>query len=253
MLPTSDRHTHVSSRSQASDPGSRGRQLFAAARRRRADRSRAAHRGDAGRTDDVDLRHHRGAQVIEALLLITLGIAIYGVYIGHGQETFYGTVIVLSVLFANFLFSAGRTHRIPIYRTVVQQNGRVLAAWSVVMVLLSFLAFMFKASTWSAGVARQLVCRRGGGAGPPSACRCGPSSGNGPPKPAASTHGDRRWRQGCRGAHRGHSAGADNDVNLIGLFDDRIDDRSPETVAAVRSSDRSRRWSSSPGAPASTW
>src|SRR6185437_2498820 len=47
---------------------------------------------------------------------------------------------------ANILFNAARTHRIPMYRTFVQQNGRVLAAWSVVMVTLVCFAFIFKAS-----------------------------------------------------------------------------------------------------------
>ena len=86
------------------------------------------------------------AQAIEALLLATLGLAIYGSYVGWGQEAFYVPVILGAVLFANIMLNAARAHRIAVYRTVIQQNGRVLAAWSMVMVALAFLAFFSKAS-----------------------------------------------------------------------------------------------------------
>jgi Undecaprenyl-phosphate glucose phosphotransferase len=172
------------------------------------------------------------AQAVEALLLITLGLAIYCIYVGQGQEAFYGVVIVLATLVANVLFNAGRTHRIPIYRTMLQQNGRVLAAWSVVMLLLASLVFVFKASdlvsrvwlvSWYISGSVVLVTFR-----------------------LSLRALIRRWTADGRLRRRtvivggGADAavlieairqGADSDVNLIGLFDDRVDDRSPETVA----------------------
>ena len=47
------------------------------------------------------------AQAIEALLLATLGFAIYGTYVGGGQEAFYIPVIMGAVLFANVAVQRG--------------------------------------------------------------------------------------------------------------------------------------------------
>ena len=73
------------------------------------------------------------AQLIEALLLATLGLAIFGAYIGNSEAYFYASLIVGAVIASNVLFNAARTHRIPAYRTIVDQSGRVLAAWSAVI------------------------------------------------------------------------------------------------------------------------
>ncbi|MDR3470216.1 MAG: undecaprenyl-phosphate glucose phosphotransferase [Devosia sp.] len=172
------------------------------------------------------------AQVVEAALLATLGFAIYGTYVNQQAPiSFYAPVILGSVLFANILFNAGRTHRVPIYRTFLQQNGRVLAIWSVVMVLLSFLAFMFKVSdqvsrvwlvSWYASGAVVLVAFR-------MSLR------------ALVRHwtadGRLKRRTVIVGGGKDAAAlieeirrGAGADVNLMGLFDDRDDSRSPETV-----------------------
>jgi len=85
-------------------------------------------------------------QAIEAALLVTLGLAIYGIYVHNGQIGFYLGATLSSVLVANVLLNAARTHRIAMYRLGPQHICRVLAAWSTVMILLSLLAFMFKAS-----------------------------------------------------------------------------------------------------------
>ena len=172
------------------------------------------------------------AQAVEALLLATLGFAIYGSYVGWGQESFYIPVILGSVLFANIMLNAARTHRIAVYRTIIQQNGRVVAAWSVVMVALALLAFFFKASdvvsrvwlvTWYASGAIMLVTFR-----------------------MSLMRLVRLWTAQGRLKRRtvivggGADAGtlieairesAGSDINLFGLFDDRVDNRSPEMVA----------------------
>src|SRR3569833_4650434 len=84
------------------------------------------------------------AQLIEALLLATLGFAVSASYIDASQSFIYIPTIGLATLFANVLFNAARTHRIISYRTVMQQTGRVLAAWAVTFITLMSLIFLLK-------------------------------------------------------------------------------------------------------------
>src|ERR1700709_2661372 len=86
------------------------------------------------------------AQLIEALLLATLGFAIFASYLPANQSSIYLPTIALATLYANILFNAARTHRIASYRTVAQQTGRTLAAWSVVFITLMSLVFLLKGS-----------------------------------------------------------------------------------------------------------
>ncbi|HWU99910.1 MAG TPA: undecaprenyl-phosphate glucose phosphotransferase, partial [Devosia sp.] len=86
------------------------------------------------------------AQAIEALLLATLGFAIFASYVEPGQGAIYIPLIALTTLAANVLFNAARTHRIAAYRTAMQQTGRVLASWSLVFIVLMIAAFLFKSS-----------------------------------------------------------------------------------------------------------
>src|SRR3569623_379847 len=76
------------------------------------------------------------AQLIEALLLATLGFAVFASYIDTSQSFIYIPTIGLATLFANILFNATRTHRIVSYRTVMQQPGRLLADWTVPIIKL---------------------------------------------------------------------------------------------------------------------
>jgi hypothetical protein len=85
------------------------------------------------------------AQAIEALLLATLGFAIYSAYVS-ADDALYIAIIMGAVLAANVAFNAARTHRIPAYRTVLKQIGRVLAAWSAIFTLIAVGLFLFKAS-----------------------------------------------------------------------------------------------------------
>ena len=174
------------------------------------------------------------AQAIEAALLATLGFAIFASYVEPGQTAVYLPTILIVTLFANVLFNAARTHRISSYRTLVQQTWRVLAAWSLVFAVLVALAFLFKSSElvsrvwlvswWAAGalllVAFRLSLRtvvlqwtREG-----KLKRRTVVVGGGPD---AEVLIDSIRK----------SAGAD--VRLLGLFDDRNDERSPESVAQV--------------------
>ena len=85
------------------------------------------------------------AQLLEALLLATLGLGIYGAYVADGDPVFYLPLVTSVVLMANVLFNAGRTHRIAAYRSVLDQTGRVLAAWSLIFTLVIVGTFLLKA------------------------------------------------------------------------------------------------------------
>jgi Undecaprenyl-phosphate glucose phosphotransferase len=174
------------------------------------------------------------AQLVEALLLATLGFAIFETYVEPGLEPFYLPAIAVTTLFANVLFNAARTHRIAAYRTAVQQTSRALAAWSLVFIVLMTLAFLFKSSElvsrvwlvgWYASGAVVLVLFR-----------------------LSLRAAVLQWTREGRLKRRtvivggGHDAevlvdqikqSAGNDVRLLGLFDDRNDERSPESVASL--------------------
>ncbi|MGV8856111.1 MAG: undecaprenyl-phosphate glucose phosphotransferase [Devosia sp.] len=173
-------------------------------------------------------------QVVEAVLLATLGYGIYEFYVAPGQPAFYIPVILAACLLANVLFNAARTHRITAYRTVFNQTSRVLAGWTLVMVVLAVGIFFFKASdmfsrvwlaSWFVGgavllvvyrlVLRVLVMRW-------------------------TLQGRLRRRTAIVGGGSDAEtlidqvrSGASNDITLLGLFDDRIDIRSPESVSGV--------------------
>jgi Undecaprenyl-phosphate glucose phosphotransferase len=172
------------------------------------------------------------AQVIEAVLLAALGYGIYEFYVELGQPAFYIPVILAACLLANLAFNAARTHRITMYRTLLNQLGRVLAGWTIVMVVVAVGIFFFKAgdlfsrvwlASWFFGGAALLVAYR-----------------------LALRQVVQHWTAQGRLRRRtvivggGKDAedliaridsGASNDITLLGLFDDRIDDRSPERVA----------------------
>jgi Undecaprenyl-phosphate glucose phosphotransferase len=173
-------------------------------------------------------------QGIEALLLVASGIGVYAIYLRHGAEAFYAVTTLVTVLVANILLNAARTHRIPIYRSFGQQLGRVLIAWSATMGFLAVLAFLFKAGDFfSRG---WLLGWYIAGAGVLVLYRLGVR--------ALVRHWTAQGRLKRRTVIVGGGAdagtlieairqGADSDVNLIGLFDDRVDERSPESVAEV--------------------
>lgn len=173
------------------------------------------------------------AQAIEALLLATLGFAIHGAYVVDADGT-YLAIIMGAVIVANVLFNAARTHRISAYRTVALQTGRVLAAWSAIFTIIAVGIFLLKASdhlsrvwfvSWYLGGAVLLVLFR-------LSLRAVVLQWTREGKLRRRTvivGGGRDAEELIESIHRG----ADNDVRLFGLFDDREDDRSPESVAGV--------------------
>lgn len=172
------------------------------------------------------------AQVVEATLLAALGYGIYEFYVELGQHAFYIPVILASCLLANVLFNAGRTHRISAYRTVFSQTGRVLIGWTVVMTVLTVGIFFFKAAdlfsrvwlaSWYVSGAVLLVGYR---------------LGLRALVMRWTAQGRLRRRTVIVGGGKDAESlieqirsGASNDIALLGLFDDRIDARSPDNVA----------------------
>ena len=172
------------------------------------------------------------AQVIEAVLLAVLGYGIYEYYVELGQPAFYVPVILASCLLANVLFNAARTHRIASYRTIFGQIGRVLVGWTLVMTLLTVGIFFLKAGdlfsrvwliSWYISGAALLVAYR-------LTLRTAVMRW--------TAQGRLRRRTVVVGGGKDAedlidqiNASASNDILLLGLFDDRFDDRSPETVA----------------------
>ena len=61
---------------------------------------------------------------LKALLPISRAIDAMNAWLGR----YLAWLILAAVLVANVVLNAARTHRVPIYRSVVQQNGRVLAS-----------------------------------------------------------------------------------------------------------------------------
>lgn len=174
------------------------------------------------------------AQAMEAALLATLGFAIFASYVEPGQTAVYIPTILIVTLFANVLFNAARTHRITSYRTLVQQTWRVLAGWSLVFAVVVALAFLFKSSElvsrvwlvswWATGALLLVVFRLSLRMAVLQWTREGKLKRRtvvvgGGPDAEVLIDSIRK------------SAGTD--VRLLGLFDDRNDERSPESVAQV--------------------
>ena len=172
-------------------------------------------------------------QALEALLLLLVGVAIHGLYLSEDTFFYFG-IVCGGVVFANILFNATGTHRIASYRSLASQVGRVLASWSFVFTVMTVGLFLFKASDmvsrvwvvgWFAAGAVVLVAFR-------LALRALVLRWTRQGKLKRRTvivGGGRDAEELIEAIHKG----ADNDVRLFGLFDDRKDSRSPASVAGV--------------------
>lgn len=172
------------------------------------------------------------AQIVEAAMLALLGYGIHLAYIQPAQDMFYVPVVLATALLANIAFNAVRTHRISAYRSLMGQVGRVLVAWSAVMVILLVGIFFFKAGDlfsrvwlllWFLTGAVALVVYR-------VALRAIIRN--------LTAAGRLKRRTVIVGGGADAEvlinqiqAGADKDINLLGLFDDRVGERSPDVVA----------------------
>src|SRR5690554_624297 len=175
------------------------------------------------------------AQIVEAALLAILGYGIYAAYVSPGNDAVYVPVILATVLLANVLFNGARSHRVSAYRTVVSQVSRVLAAWLAVTVVLMSAVFLFKAGdfisrlwlvTWFLSGAAMLVTYR-------MLLRALVEYW--------TTKGRLKRRTVIVGGGKDAAmliqqveASAGKDIQLLGLFDDRDGERSPNEVAGYQ-------------------
>lgn len=170
-------------------------------------------------------------QLVEAALLAVLGYGIYDMYVTVDQPAFYVPVILGACFLANVLFNAARAHRIAAYRTTFSQLSRVLLGWSVVVTLLAVGIFLFKAGDYFSRV--WLVSWFLGGAALLVAYRIGLRAlvmrwtAQGRLRRRTVIVGGGKDAEELIDKIRGS---ASNDILLLGLFDDRFDDRSPELV-----------------------
>ncbi len=171
-------------------------------------------------------------QIIETIFLGSIGFLIYFIYVNDGHFAFYVGVIVMASIFANILFNLSLTHSIAAYRSFVQQAVRVLGAWTVVIISIMVVAFLLKISdnlsrVWLVSyfmggaiflviyrlIIRGLVLRW-------------------------LKDGKLRRRTVIVGGGsdaefliKAIKTGAAYDIDLLGMFDERVDERSPDEVA----------------------
>jgi Undecaprenyl-phosphate glucose phosphotransferase len=173
-------------------------------------------------------------RLIEFALTALVGSAIYGVYVVpvEGFEWHYGAAIVAIAVMSTLALQAADVYQVQAFRGHEKQYMRLASAWSVVFLIAISVSFFAKAgdefsrvwlgSFYVFGLATLIGFRR------------------------ALFLLVRHWTEQGRldrrtvvvGADaRGESlinaivAQRDNDVHIVGLFDDRNDDRAPTTIA----------------------
>jgi Undecaprenyl-phosphate glucose phosphotransferase len=172
------------------------------------------------------------AQAAEAAMLFALGTAIYLSYVGSGQDFFYYTTIIVALIVHNVVINVWGGHKISVYRTTIAQTARVLGAWTIVFLAMLAVAFVFKLADFYSRV--WMVSWFGFGAVALTLFRLGLRT----LIVRWSKDGHLRRRTVIVGGGEDASqliksieASATADVELLGLFDDRDDKRSPEFVA----------------------
>jgi len=169
-------------------------------------------------------------RVIESTLIALVGAVVYTVYVVPASGFSWPYVAAIAVIagLSIIAFQAVDIYQIHAFRQPLHQMARLLAAWSVVFLLATALSFFFKFDQLFSRV--WLLAFWGIGAVVLMASRCGVYVLV------------RRWMRDGRLTRRavivgGGEAGeslvnalkdqVDSDVRIIGVFDDRNDDRSP--------------------------
>jgi len=172
------------------------------------------------------------AQAAESVLLTATGLAVFGL---SGGDTLLSALTTLAlVAVAEFFTSRLGMHGVPAYRLRVPQFGKVAVAWTGAFLVLGALVLLFDRSEalsrtwigafWAVGLlvligwraALHVLITRWSKAGKFRRRTVIVGGGTDAAALIASIVTDAR-----------------DDIELIGLFDDRNDDRSPESVASV--------------------
>ena len=172
------------------------------------------------------------AQAVEIALLTVTGLAVFGL---NGGDPLLSALTTLGlVAVAEVFVTQWKMHGVAAYRLRFEQFARVAAAWTAAFVVLGALVLLFDrtgalsrswiAAFWAVGLVALLAWR------------------------AALHLLVSRWTKAGKFRRRTVIVGggkdaesliasidtiARDDIQLIGLFDDRNDDRSPESVASV--------------------
>jgi len=172
------------------------------------------------------------AQATEIALLTVTGLAVFGL---NGGDTLLSALTTLGlVAVAEVFISRLKMHGVAAYRLRLRQFGRVAAGWTAAFVVLGAIVLLFDrtgalsrswiAAFWAVGLIALLGWR------------------------AALHLVVARWTRAGKFRRRTVLVGGGkdaeqliasietigkDDIQLIGLFDDRNDDRSPESVASV--------------------
>ena len=172
------------------------------------------------------------AQAIETAMLLAIGAALS---VLHGADHLLYVVIVLgTVAGAEAFISRAKAHTIQAYRTVLSQVAWVGAAWTLAVILLTLvnilydrdeaLSRFFIIAYWALGISALLLYRVILGAVVRRWTRQGKL------RTRTVIVGGGETAEQLIDLIRASSA---DDIELLGLFDDRNDDRSPESVASL--------------------
>jgi Undecaprenyl-phosphate glucose phosphotransferase len=176
-------------------------------------------------------------RMIEFALVALVGLAVYAAYVvpTDGFEWYYVGAIAGVAVLALFAFQIADIYQVQAFRGLEKQYFRLASAWSVVFLIAISASFFAKAgdqfsrvwlgSFYVVGLLTLLAFRRG------------------------LFLMVRRWTQEGRLTRRTAIVGGgpvgealacalagqrDSDIRVVGVFDDRGDDRSPQAVAGLR-------------------
>jgi Undecaprenyl-phosphate glucose phosphotransferase len=175
-------------------------------------------------------------RMIEAVLVATVGLATYFAYVypTYGFELYYPVAICAIAVISVFVFQGADIYHVAAFRSPIGQLVRLVPAWAVVFLIAMGIAFFAKLEGMFSRV--WLASFFGGGLTVLTTFRLGLA--------ALIRHWTREGRLERRavvvgGGEAGETligalAGQDDsDVRLIGLFDDRGEDRSPPTCGGL--------------------
>jgi Undecaprenyl-phosphate glucose phosphotransferase len=175
-------------------------------------------------------------RMIEAALITLVGVGIYLGYVfpTYGFEPYYPIAICAMAVISVFVFQAADIYHVPAFRSPIGQLVRLVPAWAIVFMIAMAIAFFAKFEGMFSRV--WLASYFGGGLAVLAMFRLGLS--------VLIRHWTHEGRLDRRTAVVGGgpdgemliaalAAQNSSDVQLVGLFDDRSEDRSPPTCGGL--------------------
>lgn len=171
-------------------------------------------------------------QALETAMLAVLGFGIYFAYVSHEEFSHYAALISVTLIISLFSFNIAKSHEISVYRTRITQTSRAVGAWAATFGIVLVGLFLVKLGEYFSRV--WIVSWFGIGAVTIVLFRY------------VVREKIMQWTNQGRLKRRTVIVGggqeaefliesirqtAVNDVELLGMFDDRADKRSPDIVA----------------------